>query len=153
MSKIKEYFNKEKYSVVFGHEMPAGEYEYIEDYCDEVSQEFFVALFKLFVAEEKDIDFGYSSMFNDVEYSFDAEFACYDEECEGLDELIESLEENDISLTKTEEKMLKEFFAKQIDDVVSFEEDAYDPDWEDSALEDAIENKSFVIVISTQSLS
>ena len=153
MSKIKEYFNKEKYSVVFGHEMPAGEYEYVEDYRDEVSQEFFVALFKLFVAEEKEIDFGYSSLFNDVEYSFDADFGCYDEDCDEIDELIEELDEKDIRLTQAEEKMLKKFFEKQIDDVVAIEEDAYDPDWEDSAIEDAIENKSFVIVISTQPLS
>ena len=149
MGKISERFQQEKYEVFFGHDMPIGGYKYIEDYSEEVKRDFFIALFKLFVSCEKG-DFDVDNTIDDVDVSFDDEFGYYGED--DYDEFIESLEGKDVRLTKKEKATLHKYLANLLDEVVDFERDAYDPDYEDSDIEDAIEDKSFVIVVATRSL-
>ena len=151
MSKISDYFKDDEYLVFFGHDMPEQGYKYIEDYDEEVSREFFIALFKLFVSSRNSDSDEYYNTFEGVNYCFDDEFGCYDED-EDYSEFIESLEEKDFSLTKRETTLLKKYLTNLIDDITSFEEEEYDPDYADSDIEDAIENKGFVIVLSTHSL-
>ena len=151
MNKIEKHFDNERYVVFFGHEMPVAGYRYIEDYDDEVDREFFIALFKLFVNFIKhEHDTSYDT-FKGVNYYFDEDFGCYDDD-EFLGNFINELDENDIRLSKKEEKLIGDFLINLVDDVASFEESEYCEDYEDSDIEEAIEDKSFVIVLSTRSL-
>ena len=151
MSKIGDYFKNDEYLVFFGHDMPEQGYKYIEDYDEDVSREFFIALFKLFISRKTNDPDEDQGTFAGVNFCFDDEFGCYDED-ENYSEFIKSLEEEDFSLTKKEIILLKKYLTNLIDDVTSFEEEEYDPDYANSDIKDAIENKSFVIVLSTHSL-
>ena len=151
MSKISEYFKDDEYLVFFGHDMPEQGYKYIEDYEEEVGREFFIALFKLFISSRNSESDEYYNTFECVNFCFDDEFGCYDEDAD-YNEFIESLEEKDFSLTKKEITLLKKYLTNLINDIVAFEEGEYDSDYADPDIEDAIENKSFVIVLSTHSL-
>ena len=147
MSKIGEYFKNDEYTVFFSHGMPVSGYKLIEDYDEDVSREFFIALFKLFISSQNKC----FHTFEGVNFCFDDEFGCYDED-ENYSEFVESLQEKVFSLTEKETTLLKEYLTNLIDDITSFEEEEYDPDYSDSDIEDAIENKSFVIMFSTHSL-
>ena len=151
MSKISDYFKDDEYLVIFGHDMPEQGYKYIEDYDEEVSREFFIALFKLFIlSRNSKSDKDYNN-FEGVNFHFDDEFGCYNED-ENYNEFIEGLEEKDFCLTKKETTLLKKYLTNLIQDITSFEEEEYNADYADSDIENAIENKSFVIMFSTHSL-
>ena len=105
----------------------------------------------MFVLSKENDSGEFYNTFEGVNFCFDDDFGNYDEN-EGYDDFVESLEKKDADLTKEEFDLLKEYLTNLIEDVVSFEADEYDSDFADSDIEDAIQNKRFVIVISTNSL-
>lgn len=151
MSRINDYFTDDEYLVVFGHDMLKQGYNYVEDCTEKVSRELFIALFKLFVTGIKNNTGISYNTFEDIAYYFDDEFGIGDRNPKHYD-FIDNLEDKDLLLTKKEYSLIKICFTNLINDIIVFEKEKCGVDDKDFNFKKSIKNKSFLIVLSTDSL-